>query len=382
MKKIIILFLILLFFSPAVYAEDSSQEQILEQQKEDLNISDFIEEAQQYTDTEFADLDVNELLSEALTGKIENNNFWQNLLSVFGKEVKESLTILGSILAIIIIHSIIKSIGESLENENVAKITYYVQYILIAVLIISSFSNVVEMVRESVQNMIGFTQCLIPLLMTLLLTTGSITSAGILQPILLFTISFIANLFQVLILPAVLISTALAIVSKLSDKIQIDKIAKFMKSSTIWIMGIILTIFVAILSVEGTLSSSVDGITAKTAKAAVSNVIPVVGKVLGDAVDTVIGCSSILKNAVGVVGIIVILSICIVPIIKLAILTIAYHLTAALAEPISDGKIVKLLEQMGDTFKILLAILCVMAVIFIIGLTLVVKISNSGLMYR
>lgn len=382
MKKVIAIFFIILCFSTIVYAQDTSQNEILEEQKDSLNISDFIREAEEYTENEFQEIDMEKLLNEALTGKIDHSSFGKNLLVLLGEEVKNALTILGSILAIIIIHSIIKSIGESLENENVAKITYYVQYILIAVLIISSFSNIMEMVRESVQNMIGFTQCLVPLLMTLLLTTGSIASVGLIQPILLFTINLIANLFQVIILPFILISTALAIVSKLSDKIQIDKIAKFMKSSTIWMMGIILTIFVGILSIEGTLSSSVDGITAKTAKAAVSNIIPVVGKVLGDAVDTVIGCSSILKNAVGVVGIIVILSICLVPIIKLAILTIAYHLTAAVAEPISDGKIVKLLEQMGDTFKILLGILCVMSVILIIGLTLVVRISNSGLMYR
>lgn len=70
------------------------------------------------------------------------------------------------------------------------------------------------------------------------------------------------------------------------------------------------------------------------------------------------------------------------PIIKLTILTLTYHLTAALCQPIADTKIVGLLEQMGDTFKILLAVLCSIAVMLIIGVTLVVKISNSGLMYR
>lgn len=143
-----------------------------------------------------------------------------------------------------------------------------------------------------------------------------------------------------------------------------------------------LTIFVGLLSLEGTLSSSVDGLTAKTAKAAVSNFIPVVGKVLGDSIDTVIGCASILKNAVGIVGVIIIIGICATPIIKLAIITITYHLGAALCQPIADEKIVKLLEQMGGTFKMLLAITCTVAVMLMIGITLVVKISNSGLMYR
>ncbi len=124
------------------------------------------------------------------------------------------------------------------------------------------------------------------------------------------------------------------------------------------------------------------GLTAKTTKAAISNFVPVVGKILGDAVDTVIGCSNILKNAIGTVGVIVIIGICVLPIIKLTILTITYHITAALCQPIADTKIVDLLSQVGDTFKILLAMLVSVSVMLIIGITLVIKISNSGLMYR
>ena len=147
-------------------------------------------------------------------------------------------------------------------------------------------------------------------------------------------------------------------------------------------MGIVLTIFVGLLSVEGSLSSTVDGITAKTAKAAVTNFIPVVGKILGDAVDTVIGCSNVLKNAVGIVGVMVISCICIGPVIKLAVLMGLYYLSAALCQPIADEKIVKLLEQMGSTFKMLLAIMCSISVMLIVGTTLVIKITNDGLMYR
>ena len=147
-------------------------------------------------------------------------------------------------------------------------------------------------------------------------------------------------------------------------------------------LGIVLTIFVGVLSLEGSLTSSVDGITAKTAKAAVSNFIPVVGKILGDAVDTVIGCSNILKNAVGIVGVIVVIGICLLPIIKLAILTITYYITSAVIQPIADDKIVSLLSGMGDTFKVLLGMLIAVAVMLIIGITLVIKISNTGLMYR
>ena len=78
----------------------------------------------------------------------------------------------------------------------------------------------------------------------------------------------------------------------------------------------------------------------------------------------------------------IVVGICIIPILKLTILTIAYKILAAVTEPIADGKIVDLLEQIGDVFKIFLAILCSLSVLLIIGTALVLKISNTGMMYR
>mgnify|MGYP002909046073 FL=1 len=96
----------------------------------------------------------------------------------------------------------------------------------------------------------------------------------------------------------------------------------------------------------------------------------------------VVGGGIILKNAIGLVGVIVVIGICIIPIIKLSILTISYKLLATVSQPIADTKIVSLLDQIGDVFKILLAILSSISFMLIIGTALVLKISNSGMMYR
>ena len=70
------------------------------------------------------------------------------------------------------------------------------------------------------------------------------------------------------------------------------------------------------------------------------------------------------------------------PIIKIGTLSIVYSLASAVIQPIADDKIVKLLDEMSGVFKILLGILCALSVLLIIGVTMVVKISNSGMMYR
>ena len=246
----------------------------------------------------------------------------------------------------------------------------------------SNFTEIIKLVKETASNLVGFINVLIPLLLTLMIYTGNVATSTLIEPIILFVCNFTGNIIADVLIPIVLVIVVFLIISKVSEKIQIEKMAKFLKSGVIWFLGIFLTIFVGVVSLEGTLSSSVDGITAKTAKAAVSSVIPVVGKILGDVVDSVLGCGVVLKNAVGIIGVVVIIGICIIPIIKIATLSIIYSLASAVVQPIADEKIVKLLDEMSGVFKLLLAILCSLSVILIIGITMVVKISNSGMMYR
>ena len=325
---------------------------------------------------------MDEILQNAIKGEVDNQTILKKILNLIGGELVGGLSVLGSILAIVIIHSVLKSVSESLENDNISKLIYYVQYILIVTIVIMNFSDIVKVVKDTCNNLVGFMNILVPLLISLMIYTGSITTSGILEPIILFLVNFIGNIIQNIIIPIVLIFTSLIVISKISDNVQIDKLSKFLKSGVVWFFGIVLTIFVGVVSLEGTLSSSVDGITAKTTKAVVSSAIPVVGKILGDAVDTVLGCGIILKNAVGVIGVIIVIGICIIPILKLGILTIAYKLMSAICEPIADKNIVDLLDQIGDVYKIFLAILCSVSVMLIIGTALVVKISNTGMMYR
>ena len=374
--------IIFIFIPQLSFAETSSTEQILKSQEKQFGISTFIKEAQKYSNDAFLDFEVKELFDSAITGKVDNKSFLNKVLSLFGSNFKNTLKTAVGILVIILMHSVLKTFAEDLNNSEVAKIIYYVQYILIVTIIINSFSDIFKTVLDTINSLTGFANLLIPLLITLMTFTGSIVTSSIVQPILLFLIQFIGKLISDLVMPVVSIIVAISIVSKISERIQAEKISKFMKSSVIWFLGVILTIFVGVLSLEGTLTSSIDGITAKTAKAAVSNVIPIVGKILGDGVDAILGCGVVLKNAVGMVGVIIIIGICAIPIIKLITLSVMYSLLSAIAQPIADVKIVRLLEEFGGIFKLLLAILSSVSFLFIIGTTLVVKISNSGMMYR
>lgn len=384
MKKYWIFLLVALItysISPTVKGVNDS-ESLVSSQVDSLGISSFLSDTKKYTEEAFGDLDLNNVFTDAISGNLDNSKIINIILKLLGKNISTALKTVTSVIIIVIIHSVLKSISENLGNENVSKIAYYIEYILIVTLIMANFSSIISEMKTSLQNLTGFANSLIPLMMTLMITTGNVVSSSMIQPILLLLITFISNFVTNILIPIILVSTALGIISKISEQVQVGKLSKFLSSSMVWVLGTIFTLFVSITSLEGTLTASVDGVTAKAAKTAVSSVVPVIGSILGDAVNTIMGCSNIIKNAVGVVGIIVIISICIKPILELAILTITYYLGAALCEPIADKKIVGVMEQMGGTFKIFLAVMFGITALLIIGIAIVMKISNSGLMYN
>ena len=258
MKRLVgMLLIVLLMFLPASSAYASNEETIKEQQEE-FGIQDFLKNSKEYMGEFFEDIDMEEILQDAIKGEMDNSTFAKRILNLLGSEVVTSIKAIGSILAIIVIHSILKSISESLENDGISKLIYYAQYILIITIIMTNFSDIIKMVQDTTTNLVAFMNMLVPLLITLMMSTGSIATSGVIEPIILFMINFIGNMIQDILLPFLMIFTALVILSKLSDQVKIDKLSKFLKSGIVWFLGIILTVFVGVVSLEGTMSSSVD----------------------------------------------------------------------------------------------------------------------------
>ena len=187
----IIVMVLIVFLSNSSYANDN---QTITEQQEEFKIQDFIKNAEKFTGEFFEDIDINEILNDAIKGEVDNSTLLKKILNILGKEVTTNIKSLVSILAIILIHSILKSISESLENNNISKLIYYVQYILIVTVIMSNFTDIIKLVQDTTGNLIGFMNALVPLLITLMMYTGSITTSSVVEPIILFMINFIGNI--------------------------------------------------------------------------------------------------------------------------------------------------------------------------------------------
>ena len=165
-KKIVIIYILInTIWIPKTYATD----EIILSQMDALNINSFTQEGDKYTKEVFPDIDTKQLLDSAISGSIDNKKIYKGLLRIFGDEVVSSVSILESILIIVIIHSLLKSFTENLNsNKGIGQIAYYVQYILIVTIVMANYTNILNMIKDSIQNLVGFANSLVPVLLALM----------------------------------------------------------------------------------------------------------------------------------------------------------------------------------------------------------------------
>lgn len=287
------------------------------------------------------------------------------------KEIFANSRLMIELLFLGVFCALLKNLQSSFSSSSVSKIAFYACYLLIVVIIIKSFTLIVALSRDTIDEMINFVNSLMPSLMVLIASVGGFATATMLDPAIMFISKLFSDIIKDFILPLTFLIVVLNIVNNLSDDIKISKLVSLLEQTTLWVLGFIMTIFVAFITIRSSTSASIDQVTLKTTKFMVDNFIPIVGKSLSDAVTTVAGYSMILKDAISVVGLVVMLSICIFPLIKLIILAFIFKFVGAIMEPIVDGKIVDCLSSVGGAITILFSSILSVAIMFFIIITII-----------
>lgn len=325
-----------------------------------------------------------EIIKNASEGKLELNlkSIANNALRFLFNEFYQNLGILIKLAVLIVICALLKNLQSSFLSENAGEIAFYVCYIVIVSIMLVSFGTVLTMGTKIINEMVGFMYATVPILITLLVSGGNITTGGIFHPIMLMVVEVSATIIKNGFIPLIFFSTILTIVNNISDKIQLTRLASFIKQITSWSLGIILTVFIAIVSLQGSLGAVIDGVTSKAAKFAISTFIPVVGKTLADAADTVIGCTLLIKNAAGIAVMIGILVICIIPLIKIMAIVALYKAASALFEPISEKRITDCINDISGSMLHIFALTAAVAFMFMISVTALISAGNLSAMLR
>lgn len=369
--------IILFFITSNIYGVDDNKSNVTEEIKENFGLSAYLDSIGEcIQEANISEFNISDFSNDLISGRgIGYNKIFQNIISLLGKEIFISLKSAILILIIILLMAILNGIN---ENSQILNIVYLVCFIAIASITIGNFTQIISMFKNTSDILSKIVQIVSPFLIAILIGTGAITSTGLIQPLILFMASLIGFIITYIIIPCISVSVALNVISSMSDNFKFNELSKMFSKCAIWIIGIVLTLFLGILSLETTLSASVDSLTVNVTQAAFSNFIPVVGKFFSDSLETVIGTSKIIGKAGGVVGIVSMVVISSVPIIKIASVCIVYYLLAAISEIVcKEEKIKKYIKGFGDVYKTLLGILIGINILFIISIGIIINLCGK-----
>ncbi|MBU5315822.1 stage III sporulation protein AE [Clostridium bornimense] len=373
MKRLIVFIIsMLILFFPSVIAlgeEDIKPNDIEGVEEFDNYINNFKTKYDLLNDIDFSKY-IEETFKNG-NGELNFKEISITLIKYTVKEIYASIKIMALLAVMVLLTSFLMSLQEAFSGNNLINISFYAIYGLIMMLLMKNMLIGVEQCKEIIESLSNFMVVLIPLLLTMLIGIGGFTEAVAMDPIVIAVVNICVTIVVNFLLPAILMVTVLKLINNLSDDDKLTKLTSLFNSIIKYTQGIMLTIFITILTIRGVTTRTFDKVAVETAKFAVDNFVPVVGGALSDAVTSVANYSLLIKNSLSSVGLIVIVLLILTPIIKLFVLSLINKFTAAILEPIGNKKIIDSINEVGNSLMQIISCVVVVSLMFFIIIAII-----------
>lgn len=314
--------------------------------------------------------------------KLNPMEIGRNLLSYLVREILANSHLLGKILVLAVISALLINLQASFEDQGVAKISSMACFLALSAIALGSFKYVLGIGLSAIDAMTSFMSSILPQMMLLITGLGHINTAAAMFPILMVACTSLANGIEKVVFPLIVFSAILNLLDCLSDTVKVQRMGKLVYTLTEIIMGLILTIFMSILTLRALYGSIMDAVTLRTGKFLTESFFPVIGGYLSEALETAASYVVLLKQAVGVFGTLMLFGLFIFPVLKIAVIALIYKVSAGLVEPLGDTRTSQALEIMGNHLVLVLAAVAAVGLMFLILVAIVGSIGNSVILVR
>jgi stage III sporulation protein AE len=337
----------------------------------DVNYTD-IQNALNHALTTDQEFNFGNYVADLTTGEedLSFQGIFHKIFSLFTDELTSNMQSLLRLLTIAVIAAVFTNFSHTFQNSQVAETGFYVTYLLMFVILATTFISATSIATTTVTKMLDFMKALVPTYcMTVAFCTGTATSIMYYEAILVLITVVNVVLIKVII-PMSNIYMMATLADNLSSEDLLSKLAELLATVIKWLLKTLLAVVIGIGTVQSLVAPAIDQVKRSTVMKA-TDMIPGVGGILSGVAETVLGAGVLLKNCIGVAGMIAIVIITAVPMIKLVIYVFIFKLLAAAIQPISDKRIVNCVSACSQATALLLQTVFVATVLFEIAITIV-----------
>lgn len=305
------------------------------------------------------------------------NEFFKAAMSNLGKGMLDVLPIILTMIAIAVLYSILTGLTSGFANKSTAEITYFVCYSAIVIMLITKITFLIGDTVTTIKTMKKLMDICFPILLTMMTALGGAVSVATYQPMMAVISTGVVSIINAVILPCFIATVVLTVVGSMSKNIKLDKLNKFFKSCGEFILGIIFSLFMTFVTLQGITGAISDSISVKSAKFAISSYVPILGGYLSEGFDLILASIVLIKNSLGLTGVLIMLGIVLLPIIKICVFSLALKLASGIIEPIGDKRMSDIIYSMSGNLILLVVALVAVAFMFFIMMMLVIYTCNT-----
>ncbi len=299
------------------------------------------------------------------------------LTSRFLSAVRSSLWRLTRLIAPAMLFSVLRRL--TARTGEAGKV---VCQLCVCVFLTQDLTEHIALATDSVSRMSEGMQGLFPLLLTMMAAVGGSAGSALLQPAIVAAASTMTTLIREVTIPLATGAAILTMLCHLGDGIRVGRLASFVQQCATWSLGVCFTVFIGVLSTRAVTAAALDGVTLRTAKYALNNLIPVVGGLFADTVDTLVGSGMLVQGALGVTGLMLIGAYALAPLCQTLAAAMMYRLASALMQPVSDGSLSSCIHDFGRVLMLLFIIQLCAAAMFLMLIAQVITVSGMTMMLR
>lgn len=306
----------------------------------------------------------------------DSTSIWEALINLIFDNILSFLPIIATVIAVSILGGMIQNLKPNFSGKSIGSVVHFVTYGVVVILIFTVITRMITVTTGTIGSIKAQMDAVFPILLTMLSAVGGSVSVSVYQPAMALLASLIINIFTIFLMPLFLISVVLSLVSNLSNNVKLDKFISFINSLFKWVIGLIFTIFIGFASIQGITAGSIDGLSIKTAKFAIKSYVPIVGSYISDGFYIILASSSLIKNAVGACGLLLLVGTILAPIMQLVIFMLALKLMAGIIEPLGDGKIASFVSTLSKSMTMLISMIVAVSFMYVILTGLVMCSAN------
>ena len=310
--------------------------------------------------------------------KFDFADFCEALVDVFLSKITLLLPSFAVIAAISLLSGVISTLKSNVNaqtsGEMIFLITYAASLIPLLAVLIECFTDTAKGVAELREQM----QLIYPIMLTLMAASGGTVSASVCRPAVAFFSTSIVSIIDGVVFPLTMTIIVLSMAGNLTKELKIGKFSAFFKSINKWIIGVCVSVFGIFFTLQGITTAIYDGVVRRAAKYAIGNGIPIVGGFLSGGFDLAVAGSVLIKNSLGSMGIFLMLSVLIEPLVLLISVNVLLRFIAAVTQPFGDSRISDFLGETADNMQYCTAGLLITAFLYFLTIVLMIY-STEGL---